>query len=119
MAGGATGRVGKVYLVGAGPGDPELITLRGLRLIETADVILYDNLAPTTLLSRAPVAAVTLYVGKKRARHAYTQEQINQALIGYARQGKRVVGSRVVILTCSGAAARRLKPCIWRPFPSK
>jgi uroporphyrinogen III methyltransferase / synthase len=91
MAEDVTARLGKVYLVGAGPGEPELITLRGLRLIETADVILYDNLAPTALLSRAPTAAETLYVGKKRARHAYTQEQINQLLIDYARRGKRVV----------------------------
>jgi uroporphyrinogen III methyltransferase / synthase len=91
MARDSTVRAGKVYLVGAGPGDPELITLRGLRLIEAADVILYDNLAPTALLSRAPAAAPRLYVGKKRARHAYTQEQINQLLIDYARQGKRVV----------------------------
>jgi uroporphyrinogen III methyltransferase/synthase len=84
-------RGGKVYLVGAGPGDPELITLRGLRLIEAADVILYDNLAPSALLSHASAAAERLYVGKKRARHAYTQEQINELLIDYARQGKRVV----------------------------
>jgi uroporphyrinogen III methyltransferase/synthase len=91
MADGSTARVGKVYLVGAGPGDPELITLRGLRLIKTADVVLYDNLAPVALLSRAPVAAEKLYVGKKRARHAYTQEQINTLLVHYARQGKRVV----------------------------
>jgi uroporphyrinogen III methyltransferase / synthase len=86
-----TARPGKVYLVGAGPGDPELITLRGLRLLESAEVILYDNLAPTALLSRAPAAAERLYVGKKRASHAYTQDQINQLLIDYARSGKRVV----------------------------
>jgi uroporphyrinogen III methyltransferase/synthase len=91
MADNSTVREGKVYLVGAGPGDPELITVRGLRLLETADVILYDNLAPTGLLSRAPAAAERLYVGKKRARHAYTQEQINQLLIDYARRGMRVV----------------------------
>ncbi len=86
-----TARMGRVYLVGAGPGDPELITLRGLRLIQTADVILYDNLAPGALLNSAPAAAEKLYVGKKRARHAYTQQQINQFLVDYARQGKRVV----------------------------
>jgi uroporphyrinogen III methyltransferase/synthase len=91
MADHSTARIGKVYLVGAGPGDPELITVRGLRLIETADVILYDNLAPTGLLSRAPLAAERLYVGKKRARHAYRQEQINQLLVDYARRGMRVV----------------------------
>lgn len=82
---------GKVYLVGAGPGDPELITLRGLRLIESADVILYDNLAPAALLGHAPPGAEILYVGKKRARHAHTQQEINDLLIEHARSGKRVV----------------------------
>jgi uroporphyrinogen III methyltransferase/synthase len=82
---------GKVFLVGAGPGDPELITWRGLRLIESADVILYDNLAPAALLSAAPAVAERIYVGKKRAVHARTQEEINELLIERARQGKRVV----------------------------
>ena len=82
---------GIVYLVGAGPGDPELVTLRGLRAIESADVILYDNLATPSLLSHAPQAIEAKYVGRKRAEHAYTQEQINQMLVDYARAGKRVV----------------------------
>jgi uroporphyrinogen III methyltransferase/synthase len=91
MADDATARAGKVYLVGAGPGDPELITLRGLRLIEAADVVLYDNLAPTALLSRAPVLAERVYVGKKRASHAYSQQEINALLIDHARRGRKVV----------------------------
>jgi uroporphyrinogen III methyltransferase/synthase len=91
MADDFTARVGKVYLVGAGPGDPELITLRGLRLIESADVILYDNLAPTSLLSHAPAGAERVYVGKKRAVHACTQQEINDLLIVHARRGKKVV----------------------------
>jgi len=82
---------GIVYLVGAGPGDPELVTVRGLRLIESADVILYDNLATPSLLSHAPQGVETKYVGRKRAEHAYTQQQINEMLIDYARVGKRVV----------------------------
>lgn len=82
---------GIVYLVGAGPGDPELVTVRGLRAIESAEVILYDNLATPSLLTHAPQDAETKYVGRKRAEHAYTQQQINQMLIDYARAGKCVV----------------------------
>ena len=82
---------GTVYLVGAGPGDPELITQRGLRLIQTADVILYDNLAPPALLDYAKPDAETRYVGKKRAAHALSQEEINDLLVEYARAGKQVV----------------------------
>ena len=82
---------GIVYLVGAGPGDPELVTVRGLRAIKSADVILYDNLATPSLLTHAPRDVETKYVGRKRAEHAYTQQQINQMLIDYARAGKCVV----------------------------
>lgn len=82
---------GVVYLVGGGPGDPGLITVRGLRLIERADVIFYDALAPTELLAHAPARARIVYVGKKRAVHAYTQQQINEMMIAEARAGKRVV----------------------------
>ncbi len=82
---------GVVYLVGAGPGDPRLVTVRGLRLIEQADVILYDNLAAPGLLTHGRPNAETVYVGKKRAKHAKTQEEINSLLIGYARAGKKVV----------------------------
>ena len=82
---------GTVYLVGAGPGDPELITQRGLRLIQTADVILYDNLAPLGLLDHAKPGAETQYVGKKRAAHALSQEEINNLLTVHARAGKQVV----------------------------
>ena len=63
----------------------------GLRAIESADVILYDNLATPSLLSHAPQGVEIRYVGRKRAEHAYTQEQINQMLVDYARAGKRVV----------------------------
>ncbi len=82
---------GIVYLVGAGPGDPELVTVRGLRLIESADVILYDNLATPSLLAHARQGVETRYVGRKRAEHAFTQQQVNEMLINYAQAGKRVV----------------------------
>ncbi len=87
----ASHKLGVVYLVGAGPGDPELITARGLRLIESADVIFYDHLAPVSLLDHAPERAKTIYVGKKRARHARTQQEINEMLISEARAGRQVV----------------------------
>jgi uroporphyrinogen III methyltransferase/synthase len=81
---------GIVHLVGAGPGDPGLITVKGRRLLELADVVVYDYLANPKLLSYCPQAD-TKYVGKKAAAHTLTQDQINQLLIDKARPGKRVV----------------------------
>ena len=83
--------MGKVYLVGAGPGDPELITLRGKRLLERADCILYDNLVSHSLLALAPATAERIYVGKKKADHAASQDEICQMLIAKARRGLEVV----------------------------
>jgi len=82
---------GTVFLVGAGPGDPDLITLKGKRALESADSVFYDNLAPRELLELAPEQAERIYVGKKRAAHAFRQEEIVGMLIGHARQGKTVV----------------------------
>ena len=73
--------MGKVYLVGAGPGDPELLTLRGKRALERADCILYDNLVSHALLALAPPDAERIYVGKKKAEHAASQEEICQMLV--------------------------------------
>jgi uroporphyrinogen III methyltransferase/synthase len=83
--------LGKVYLVGAGPGDPDLITWKGRRLLAAADSILYDHLANDALLDLAPRAAERLYVGKKKSAHAYTQEEICGMLIERARRGLTVV----------------------------
>lgn len=83
---------GKVYLVGAGPGDPGLITLRGKFLLERAEVVVYDYLANPKLLLHAPDTAERVYAGKKGGGlHAFTQEGINQLLVDYALAGKRVV----------------------------
>ncbi len=83
---------GKVYLVGAGPGDPGLITLRGKLLLERAEVVVYDYLANKKLLQHVPATAELVYVGKKGGGlHAATQEEINQLLVGYGLAGKRVV----------------------------
>lgn len=81
----------KVYLVGAGPGDPELITLKARRVLEEADCILYDHLASAELLQLAPAAAQRIYVGKKKADHAASQEEICALLVDRGRQGLNVV----------------------------
>lgn len=81
----------KVYLVGAGPGDPGLITLKGRTALERADCVLYDHLASEQLLEHAPAHAERIYVGKKRAKHEMTQEEISTLMIRRAREGKTVV----------------------------
>src|ERR1019366_9534056 len=81
----------KVYLVGAGPGDPELITCRGRRILEQADSVLYDHLAPAALLELAPPHAERLYVGKKKSVHAFSQEEVVRMLIERVRRGLTVV----------------------------
>ena len=83
---------GKVYLVGAGPGDPGLITVRGKQLLERAEVVIYDYLASPRLLRHIPKDAELVYAGKKGGvQHTHTQEEINQMLVDFARQGKMVV----------------------------
>src|SRR4051812_6994692 len=89
ISGGKNG-VGIVYLVGAGPGDPGLITVRGAKLLEQAEVVVYDYLSNPRLLSYCP-RADCIYVGKKAAAHSFTQEQINALLVEKGREGKRVV----------------------------
>lgn len=81
----------KITLVGAGPGDPELITVKGLQAIRSADVILYDALVNPELLEQAPAEAVRIYVGKRNHQHAYTQEEINAALVSQAYAHGHVV----------------------------
>ncbi len=81
---------GKVFLVGAGPGDPGLITVRGAEILRSADVVIYDYLANPLLLEYCPQAE-TIFVGKKAADHRMTQEQINALLVERGRSGKRVV----------------------------
>ncbi|MGD8188779.1 uroporphyrinogen-III C-methyltransferase [Brevibacillus ginsengisoli] len=81
---------GKVYLVGAGPGDPKLITLRGLETIKLADCIVYDRLASPRLLAHAKPDVELIYCGKLPDRHTLTQEEINQVLVDKALEGKVV-----------------------------
>ena len=83
--------IGKVYLVGAGPGDPGLMTVRGLELLRNASVIVYDQLVNPALLEEAGTHTTRIFVGKKAGRHCIAQEEINQVLIAHARAGHEVV----------------------------
>ncbi len=90
-AGNTTTQPGTVFLVGAGPGDPGLITVKGLQKIRTADVIVYDYLAGSQFVQEASPSAELIYVGKKGAAHTLEQGEINQLLIKIAKEGKSIV----------------------------
>jgi uroporphyrin-III C-methyltransferase len=87
----APARAGKVWLVGAGPGDPELLTLKAARLLAAADVVVHDRLVSEEILKLAGAEARLVHVGKKKSRHSVPQEGINDLLVALARQGFAVV----------------------------
>ena len=82
---------GKVYLVGSGPGDPELLTLKARRLIDSAEVIIYDQLPGKAILSSMPENAEKIDAGKFAGKHTLTQNKINEAIVQKAKEGKMVV----------------------------
>jgi uroporphyrin-III C-methyltransferase/precorrin-2 dehydrogenase/sirohydrochlorin ferrochelatase len=82
---------GIVHLVGAGPGDPELLTLKAVRLLAAADVVVYDRLVHPAILDHARADAERIYAGKERANHYMRQAEINELLVRRARAGQRVV----------------------------
>ncbi len=84
-------RTGKVYIVGAGPGEPELLTIRAARLLGEADAVVYDNLVSLDVMALAQPNAERIYAGKKCGAHAMSQEAINALLVRLAREGKQVV----------------------------
>jgi len=94
---------GKVYLIGAGPGDPGLFTLKGKRCLEEADVVVYDYLANPRLLRYAKPGAELIYVGKQAGQHTLAQEEIGRLLVARASE-----------IPLSSAAGRR-RPRNWRP----
>ncbi len=85
-----TNKTGKVYLIGAGPGDPGLLTIKAKECIQRADVVVYDYLASPVLLNYAKPSAQIIYVGKKGGDHTLTQDKINQLLVDTAKQGHDV-----------------------------
>lgn len=84
-------KIGKVYLVGAGPGDPGLLTVRGLELLRKAEVVVYDRLVNPALLEYAPPEATRIFAGKLTGSHSLPQEEINKLLISHARRGREVI----------------------------
>src|ERR1700709_285693 len=92
LSGGDVARApGAVWLVGAGPGDPELLTLKALRVLQRADVILHDALVSDEILAQAPAAARRISVAKRKSRHSYAQGDIDRMLVAFAREGLTVV----------------------------
>jgi uroporphyrin-III C-methyltransferase len=84
-------RDGAVWLVGAGPGDPDLLTIKALKTLQIADVVVHDGLVSDEILALAPAAARKISVAKRKSRHSYSQDEINRMLVAFALEGLKVV----------------------------
>src|ERR1041385_1523084 len=82
---------GGVWLVGAGPGDPELLTIKALKALQGADVVVHDGLVSDEVLDLARASAQRISVAKRKSRHSYSQDEINRMLVAFAREGLKVV----------------------------
>ncbi|HSV04109.1 MAG TPA: uroporphyrinogen-III C-methyltransferase [Phenylobacterium sp.] len=91
LGGGRSSRAGAVWLVGAGPGDPELLTIKALKALQGAEVVVHDGLVTTEVLALAPQTARRISVAKRKSRHSFSQDEINRMLVAFAREGLRVV----------------------------
>ncbi len=91
LDGAAARPAGQVWLVGAGPGDPELLTLKALKALQGADVVVHDGLVSDEILDLAPAGAQRISVAKRKSRHSYAQDEINRMLVAFALQGLKVV----------------------------
>jgi uroporphyrin-III C-methyltransferase len=91
LGGGRKTRPGAVWLVGAGPGDPELLTIKALKALQAADVVVHDGLVSDEIIALAPAAARRISVAKRKSRHSYSQDEINRMLVAFALEGLTVV----------------------------
>ncbi|MBS0408558.1 MAG: uroporphyrinogen-III C-methyltransferase [Proteobacteria bacterium] len=89
--GGSKGAWGRVWLVGAGPGDPDLLTVKALKALRDADVVVHDGLVSDAILDLAPAEARRISVAKRKSRHSYAQDEINRMLVAFAQEGLEVV----------------------------
>jgi uroporphyrin-III C-methyltransferase len=82
---------GVIWLVGAGPGDPDLLTVKALKVLQRADVVVYDGLVSEEILALSPATARRISVAKRKSRHSYSQDEINRMLVAFANEGLTVV----------------------------
>lgn len=111
--------MGKVYIVGAGPGDPDLLTIKALKAIEKADVILYDRLVNKEILQYAKEQADLIYCGKLPDFHTMKQETINRFLVKYAQKGKTVVRLKGGDPLCSAEEGKKRNASLKMEFRLK
>ena len=104
---------GKVYLVGAGPGDPKLLTIKAVEVLKEADVVIYDRLVGEEILTLAPEKAEKIYVGKRTGKHEVPQDKITELIIEKAQQAAKSCGSKAATHLFLAEAAKKPKHS-WR-----